>query len=145
MVDRVWTHKNGTPADVLVITDQGPLRMSELIRIEKTKAPAPLCVKSIVSIDTVFSIDIRPGLVINADRIPKTDQLIHMIVRTNLGDKNVVTNLGGYYEFADFIGKTFMFVVNKPPVVIADVTSEAMMIVADGLVPVPLTIDYIIL
>jgi methionine--tRNA ligase beta chain len=125
MVDNPWKHEDGSDADVLVMTHKGPFRMSELEKIEKAERP-DMPMKDLVDFPTVMSVDIRPGRVNSAERIPKKDKLIHLVVDTYFGKKNIVTNLGSHYEPSDFLGKTFMFIVNMPPVKMGGVLSEAM-------------------
>ena len=125
MVDHTWNDKDGNPVDRIVNTTGGTFRETELTIIEKTpKTIKP--VKESVDFNTVMSVDIRPGRVTVAQRVKKTDKLIHLTVKTSLGTKSVVTNLGGEFEPEVFIGKTFMFVVNMPSMKMKGILSEAM-------------------
>jgi methionine--tRNA ligase beta chain len=125
MVDHPWNDKDGNPVDRIVNTTGGTFRETELTIIEKTpKTIKP--VKESVDFNTVMSVDIRPGRVTVAQRVKKTDKLIHLTVKTSLGTKSVVTNLGGEFEPEVFIGKTFMFVVNMPAMKMKGILSEAM-------------------
>jgi len=125
MVDEPWKNKDGEDVDVLVLTHKGPFRMSQLEKIDKPEKPE-YNLKDHTDFPTVMGIDIRPGVVKSAERIKKTDKLIHLKVKTNLGSKDVVTNLGSQYEPSDFLGKKFLFVMNMAPVKMAGVKSEAM-------------------
>jgi methionyl-tRNA synthetase len=119
---------NPTPniEDRLVKTSQGIVRYSELEFIEKSKKPAPRDLKASVDFNAVMGIDIRPGKVISAARVKDTEKLIEMRVSTALGKKTVVTNLGSDFEPEDFVEKTFMFVMNMPPMKMRGILSEAM-------------------
>ena len=57
--------------------------------------------------------------------------IIHLIIDTNLGKKNVVTNLGDTYEPEEFVGKRFLFIMNMKPVKMMGVLSEAMILAGD--------------
>jgi len=125
MVDNPWNDKDGNPVDRIVNTTGGTFRETELTIIEKaTKTIKPI--KEFVDFNTVMSVDIRPGRVTLAKRVEKTDKLIHLNVKTSLGSKSVVTNLGEEFEPEAFVGKTFMFVVNMPPMKMRGILSEAM-------------------
>jgi methionyl-tRNA synthetase len=80
-----------------------------------------------------MSVDIRPGRVTMAKRVPKTDKLIHLTIKTSLGIKQVVTNLGGQFEPENFVGNTYMFIVNMPPVTMKGIQSEAMIMASNSL------------
>lgn len=133
MVDNPWIDKDGNPADRIVTTTKGCFRESELTIIEKTKKPDVDPVKSSVDFSTVMSVDIRPGRVTVAKRVPKTDKLIHLTIKTSLGIKQVVTNLGGQFEPENFVGNTYMFIVNMPPVTMKGIQSEAMIMASNSL------------
>jgi tRNA-binding EMAP/Myf-like protein len=127
MVDNPWNDELGNPVDRIVTTSKGCFRETELTIIEKAeKTVRPI--KDPVDFNTVMSVDIRPGKVTMAKRVPKTDKLIHLVVSTSLGVKNVVTNLGGEFEPEVFVGNTFMFVVNMPSVKMKGIDSEAMIL-----------------
>ena len=133
MIDDPWS-LDGIEQDVLVITDQGPFRKSELVQIEKCQAPEPDPLKELVQFNDVMKVDIRPGKVINAERVPKTDKLIHLKVETSLGQIDIITNLGAEYEANEFLNKTFMFVLNMPPVMMKGIESKGMILASDSVV-----------
>lgn len=125
MVDTPHKNEDGTDADVLVMTHNGAFRMSELEKIPKAEKPDfDLLPKT--DFGSVVGVDIRPGTVQSAERVEKTDKLIHLKVKTNLGVKDVVTNLGEHFEPSNFLGKKFLFVVNMEPVKMRGILSEAM-------------------
>lgn len=127
MVDKNWNHKDGSPADCLVITENGLFRESELVVVPKAIKKV-VDMKPLTGYDTVMNVDIRPGRVVSAARVPKTDKLIHLKVETAFGVKNAVTNLGAKFSPVDFIGHTFMFVMNMVGVNMRGVDSEVMII-----------------
>jgi len=129
MVDNPWVD-NGKPANRIVNTTGGVFRETELEILEKAEKPN-VEKKSEIDFPTTQSIDIRSAKVIAASRVPKTDKLIHLTIKSNLGVKSVVTNLGEFYEPSDFIGSTFMFIMNLNPVKLGGKLSEAMIIAED--------------
>ena len=133
MVDNPWLDENGLQADRIVTTTKGCFRESELTIIPKAEKPIK-DIKPLVDFPTVMSIDIRPGRVTVAKRVPKTDKLIHLTIRTSLGIKQVVTNLGEHFEPDSFVGNTYMFIVNMSPVTMKGIQSEAMIIANETLV-----------
>jgi len=112
--------------DPIVRTTNGIFRLSELTKIEKAIKPEHDALKQLVDFNTVMSLDIRPGKVISAKRIKDTDKLLELKISTVLGKKTVVTNLGSHFDVEDFEDKTFMFIMNMPPIKMRGILSEAM-------------------
>ncbi|MCX8168630.1 MAG: methionine--tRNA ligase subunit beta [Candidatus Methanomethylicia archaeon] len=73
----------------------------------------------------------RVGLVKKAERIPKTRKLIKLIV--DFGDETriVIAGIGDQYSPEDLLNKRMVFITNLKPKKIADVESQAMLIVAE--------------
>ena len=126
-IDNPWTDNNGNDVDVIVTTTQGAFRLSELELVDKGEKPK-YELKEHTDFNTVMGIDIRPGLVTSAERVPKTDKLLHLKVKTNLGMKNVITNIGDEFEPDKLVGKKYLFVWNMLPVVMKKIESEGMII-----------------
>lgn len=78
----------------------------------------------------VNKLDIRIGLVVSAERVPKSDKLLKLEVTFDrVGTiKQVITNLGAIYEPDYFIGLNIPFVVNLAPVKMMGQLSEAMIV-----------------
>ena len=84
-------------------------------------------------------LDIRIGLITNAETIPKSFGLKLTVEFANIdvnGDnvkvnKTAFTNLGKTHEPEDLIGIQCPFIVNLEPTVIKGVTSEVMIIVGE--------------
>lgn len=130
MVDNPWKDSDGNVVDRIVTTTKGTFRETQLTLMEK--APKPIKgLKDEIDFQTAISVDIRPGTVSLAKRVPKSDKLIHLIIDTNLGKKNVVTNLGDTYEPEEFVGKRLLFIMNMKPVKMMGVLSEAMILAGD--------------
>ena len=129
MVDNPWKDKDGNDVDRIVLTHKGAFRYSELEKIEKTEKPK-IELKDLIDFNSVMGIDIRPGQVTSAERVKKTDKLLHLKVKMHLGTKDVITNIGDMFEPIDLIGKKMLFVWNMPPVKMKGVISEGMIIPA---------------
>lgn len=132
MVDNPW-NDNGKPANRIVNTTGGVFRETDLEIITKVEKPK-IEQKPEIDFMVTQSIDIRSGKVIAASRVPKTDKLIHLTIKTDLGTKSVVTNLGEFYEPSDFIGSSFMFIMNLKPAKLGGKLSEAMIIAEDDFI-----------
>jgi|ERR1035437_4865939 tRNA-binding EMAP/Myf-like protein len=77
-------------------------------------------------------LDIRIGMIVDAERIPKTDKLLKLqvIFGPEAEDvKTVVTNLGEQFEPDFFKGLKCPFIMNLKPVIMKGVESQAMIMV----------------
>jgi methionine--tRNA ligase beta chain len=84
-----------------------------------------------ISFDTFTSLDIRVCEVLEAERIPKTDKLLKLLINTGIDARECVTNLGELYKPEDFIGKRIPFIINLEPTLIKKITSKAMIFIPD--------------
>lgn len=78
-------------------------------------------------------LEIKIGEVVDAQRIPKKDKLITLIVSFSDDEKDnkiVVTNLGEFFNEEHFLNKKFPFITNLAPSKIGGVVSQAMIMVA---------------
>lgn len=71
-------------------------------------------------------LEITIGNIVSAERVPKKDKLIKLVVNFGDSEKTVVTNLGKDLEPEAFIGVTMPFITNLAPSNIGGVDSFAM-------------------
>ena len=90
--------------------------------------------KELVEFDDVMKVDIRIGMIIESERIPKSDKLLKMTVQFDDNEFKVcVTNLGDKYEPDHFMGLIVPFVMNMPPRKMMGVETEVMICAGMGL------------
>ncbi len=97
------------------------------------KAPAVATeVPSLIPIEEFKKWDLRVARVLSAERIPKTDKLIKMII--NLGEeRTLVAGIGRDYTPEELVGKSIVVVANLKPTKLMGVESQAMLLAAgDG-------------
>ena len=84
--------------------------------------------KPYISFDALSAVDIRLGLVTEAEEIPKQKGYLKLSVSfgEEFGTRTVVTNLGKQMSAESFVGRSFPFVMNLEPRIIATHKSEAM-------------------
>jgi methionyl-tRNA synthetase len=86
---------------------------------------------SLVSIDEFRKVDLRVGLVRQAERVPKSNKLLRLLV--DLGEdqpRQIVAGIGLAYAPEDLIGKRLMVVANLPPAKLMGVESQGMLLAA---------------
>ncbi|MCS7139204.1 MAG: tRNA-binding protein [Candidatus Nezhaarchaeota archaeon] len=98
--------------------------------------------KGEISLELFNSLDLRVGVVVEAERIPNTRKLLKL--KVDIGDevREIVVGGAEYYDPSYFIGKHFIVLVNLKPKKIAGVESRGMLLAADvNNKPVWLTVD----
>ncbi len=84
-----------------------------------------------ITIDDLKKIDLRVGLIKEAERVPKSKKLLRIMV--DLGEeelRQVVAGIGQAYEPEALIGKRLMVVANLAPVKLMGVESRGMLLAA---------------
>ncbi len=87
-------------------------------------------VENTISINDFAKIDLRVGVVKEAEPIPGT-RLIKLIVDLGpLGTRQIVAGLGSWYKPEEFIGKRIIVVANLEPKRIRGILSQGMLLAA---------------
>ncbi len=87
-------------------------------------------VENTISINDFAKIDLRVGLVKEAEAIPGT-RLIKLIVDLGpLGTRQIVAGLGPWYKPEELIGKRIIVVANLEPKKIRGIVSQGMLLAA---------------
>lgn len=80
-----------------------------------------------IAYEEFSKVDLRIGLILSAEHIPKSEKLL--ILKVDLGEENprqIVAGIGKAFEPADLINKKAMFVVNLASVKLMGVESHGM-------------------
>ncbi|MBI3598251.1 MAG: methionine--tRNA ligase [Nitrospirae bacterium] len=105
-------------------------------RIERKKpivAVAPLSVptsQTSISIEDFGKLDLRVGIIKEAERIPKSDKLLKLRIGVGLEMRQVVAGIATKYQPEALIGKSIVLVYNLAPAKIRGVLSEGMLLAA---------------
>lgn len=96
---------------------------------ETTNFPAQ---KDETSFDDFMKMDIRVGKVIEAEKVPKANKLLKLIVDTGLDKRTVVSGIAENYKPEDIIGKKVTVLMNLAPRKIRGVESQGMILMAEN-------------
>ena len=120
------------------------------IQIEKTEEAAPakpekekklevkpkknkevIVPEGMVSIDQFFKSQLRTAKVLTAERIEKTDRLLHLTIDLGGGDvRSLVAGIAKQYAPEDVVGRTIVVVANLMPAKICGYESCGMLLAA---------------
>lgn len=139
-VDKDWSDKDGSPADILVKTDQGWFRKSEIelvdekptdVNTDNTKSSNERDIKPEIDFPYTQKLDIRVCHVVGAERVPKKDKLLLLDISTGVDQRSVVTNLGGTFEPEELVDNKYAFILNLKPAKIGGIVSNGMILASE--------------
>ncbi|MFH1134540.1 MAG: methionine--tRNA ligase [Pseudomonadota bacterium] len=85
--------------------------------------------RDVISFEEFKKVDLRVGLVKNAERVPKSDKLLKLIVDVG-GERTIVAGLGKYFAPEDLVGRQVIVAANLAPTKLMGVTSQGMVLAA---------------
>lgn len=95
-----------------------------------------------ISIDVFNLLDLRVGVVIEAEKVSSSKKLLKLRVDIGNEVRDVIIGGGDYYDPSYFIGKRFIVLANIKPKKIMGVESKGMLLAADvNGKPIWLTVD----
>lgn len=88
--------------------------------------------KAETSFDDFSKMDIRIGTILEAERVPKTDKLLKLLIDTGIDKRTVVSGIAGFYKPEDIIGQQVSILVNLAPRKIKGIESRGMILMAEN-------------
>lgn len=107
----------------------------QVAKLEATKAKSASSFpvqKENISFDDFTKMDVRIGEIIAAEKVPKADKLLKLIVDTGLDKRTVVSGIAEHYKPAEIIGKKVSVLMNLAPRKIRGVESQGMILMAEN-------------
>ena len=102
---------------------------------EEKNSSAPHSVtapKSEISFDDFMKMDIRVGTIIEAEKVPKADKLLKLLIDTGIDKRTVVSGIAEYYKPEEIIGKQVSILANLAPRKIKGIESKGMILMAEN-------------
>ncbi len=99
---------------------------------EESNAAAIEASKAETSFDDFSKMDIRIGTILEAERVPKTDKLLKLLIDTGIDKRTVVSGIAGYYKPEEIIGQQVSILVNLAPRKIKGIESQGMILMAEN-------------
>lgn len=110
---------------------------SEVEALKASQAPAAIesnfpPQKETVEFDDFTKMDIRLGKILDAQRVPKADKLLQLLVDTGIDKRTIVSGIATHYSPEEVIGKTVSVLMNLAPRKIRGVESQGMILMAEN-------------
>ncbi|MDD3858647.1 MAG: methionine--tRNA ligase [Bacteroidales bacterium] len=104
------------------------LKSKEMNELEKqTVIPQ----KETITYDDFIKQDIRIATILEAEKVPKADKLLKLIVDTGIDKRIIVSGIAKYYNPEDIIGKQVCVLVNLAPRNLRGIESNGMILMAE--------------
>lgn len=88
--------------------------------------------KAETSFEDFSKMDIRVGTILKAERVPKTDKLLKLLIDTGVDQRTVVSGIAGSYKAEEIIGQKVSILVNLAPRKIKGIESQGMILMAEN-------------
>ena len=88
-------------------------------------------VKESINYDNFSKLDLRTATIIKAEKIPKADKLLKLLVDTGIDKRTVVSGIAQYFKPEDIIGKQVCLLMNLEPRKLRGIESEGMVLMAE--------------
>lgn len=95
-----------------------------------TESVALTPLKPQVSIEDVRKLDLRVGVIRQAEAVPKSKKLLKLQVDIGLEQRTIVAGIGESYQATDLVGRSVIVVANLKPATLMGVQSEGMLLAA---------------
>jgi methionyl-tRNA synthetase len=89
-------------------------------------------VKPEISYDEFQKMDIRTGIILEAEKVPKTAKLLKLLIDTGVDKRTVVSGIAEFYEPQDIIGQKVSILLNLAPRKIKGIESRGMILMAEN-------------
>jgi methionyl-tRNA synthetase len=108
----------------------GPASPSSQTPSSATPAPHTPGPAGQITIDEFMRIDLKTAKVLSAERVPKSDKLIKLVVTLGDEERQIVAGIGKKYEPVDLVGKCIVIVANLKPAKLMGIESQGMVLAA---------------
>lgn len=88
--------------------------------------------KDTVAFEDFMKMDVRIGEILEAEKVPKADKLLKLLVDTGLDKRTVVSGIAEHYKPKDVIGRKVSILMNLAPRKIRGVESQGMILMAEN-------------
>ncbi len=105
-------------------------KANEAAEAAAAPAGAPDPAKEQCTFEDFEKMDIRTATVLEAERVPKTDKLLHLKIDTGLDQREIVSGIAEYYTPEEMIGKQICILANLQPRKIRGIESKGMILMA---------------
>lgn len=94
------------------------------------EAPVEAVEPTYIGIEDFAKVELKVAEVVEAERVPKTDKLLRLIVKIGEEQRQIVAGIAAFYEPEKLIGQQVVVVTNLKPVKLRGIESRGMILAA---------------
>ncbi len=87
--------------------------------------------KSEITFDDFAKLDIRTGIILEAEKVPKADKLLKLLVDIGIEKRTIVSGIAEHFKPEDIIGTNVSVLVNLAPRKLKGIESNGMILMAE--------------
>jgi methionyl-tRNA synthetase len=106
-------------------------RLLKTRETDSSGSPSVPAQKSEISFEDFSKMDIRTGIIMDAERVPKTKKLIRMTVDTGIDKRTIVSGIAEYFHPEELPGKKVCVLVNLATRKIKGIESRGMILLSE--------------
>lgn len=88
--------------------------------------------KDTIAFDDFIKLDMRTATILEAEKVPKTDKLMKLVVDTGIDTRTLVAGIAQHYTPEEIIGKQVSILANLAPRTLKGVESQGMILMAEN-------------
>ena len=109
------------------------LKLLETKKANEAKEYKAKPVKETIDFEQFQKLDIRTAIVLECERVPKTDKLLRFLLDDGLEKRTIVSGIAAYYPQPEsLVGKQICFIANLAPRKMRGIESEGMILSAEN-------------
>jgi methionyl-tRNA synthetase len=85
-----------------------------------------------ISYEEFDKIDMRVGTILEAEKVPKADKLLKLLIDTGIDKRTVVSGIAEFYKPEEIIGRQVSILVNLAPRKLRGIESQGMILMAEN-------------
>lgn len=99
---------------------------------DNSPAPAMEPIKPTITFDDFTKLDFRVGTILEAQKVPKADKLLQLLVDIGLEKRTILSGIAEHFNPEDLVGKQAVVVTNLAPRKMRGVESNGMLLMAEN-------------
>ena len=88
-------------------------------------------IKSEITFDDFAKLDIRTGIILEAEKVPKADKLLKLLVDIGIEKRTIISGIAEHFNPEDIIGANVSVLVNLAPRKLKGIESNGMILMAE--------------
>ena len=88
-------------------------------------------IRPTIEYDDFAKLDIRSGIIVECEKVPKSDKLLRLLVDDGLDKRTIVSGIAEHYNPSDLVGRQVCFIANLAPRKLRGIMSEGMILCAE--------------